>query len=894
MSQHANLVDTSSLNYLIQMDLQTLQKNVTAIQDLSDIASFKRCVQDCYTWLNDSFSSTQVDDLVTGRADFVDTLLTHAWTLSGLKDVPDLSLVAVGGYGRGQLQPYSDIDLLILSKKTLKPAVGDKVSAFITLLWDCRLDVGQAVRTIKDCVEQAKLDITVATNIVESRCLIGSETLFAAMLEKVNHKRVWSSKDFFSAKYEEQKQRHSKFNDTSYNLEPNVKENPGCLRDIQSIGWVAKKHFKEYDGYELVGHGYFTEQEHQELINCRSQLWRIRFALHLVAGRSENRLLFDYQADVAHKLGFNDSDKKSVENMMKGFFRIVRRVTELNTMLLQRFKVDILNTSVSSGRTLNDDFVLCEDKISPRHQHVFKQPEDVFTFLELVANTPDSKGLDFECIRLLRNARREFSSAYWVEYPSCREAFMRLMKNPAFFNLGWDIMHLHGILQAYLPQWDNVVGMMQFDLFHAYTVDEHTYRLVKFIAHYFSPLNRAFPRCGNIVKNLDKPELLFIAGIFHDIGKGRGGDHSKLGAADVIEFGEKHGLSSDDTAMISWLVESHLLMSVVAQRRDIYDPEVINDFASTVKSTNHLNLLYALTLADIRATNDNLWNDWKSSLLKELYVLTTNALENGLQCQVTLFERAEQNKTDARELLVEKHSAEAISELWQRLDNSYFTRFKPVQIAWHTSVILQHTAQNADSWLIKMSNDTTKAGSELLIYGKDRPAMFAQIASVLDSSNLSILDAHIAITPDKYVFDSIIVTDGQNEKIANDKRLKRIEDAIQTQLEKPTVKHDNNRKLSRRLKQLNVPTKVRFFSASDDATLIELEALDAPGLLAEIGHIFVDFNLTLRLAKISTIGERAEDIFIVSDEFDQALNTELQLALKKQIILQLDQSENHS
>jgi [protein-PII] uridylyltransferase len=434
--------------------------------------------------------------------------------------------------------------------------------------------------------------------------------------------------------------------------------------------------------------------------------------------------------------------------------------------------------------------------------------------------------------------------------------------------------------------------MMQFDLFHAYTVDEHTHRLIKNLFQYFNKDNKDFPRCSNIVRNLDKPELIFIAGIFHDIAKGRGGDHSKLGAADVFSFGESHGLTADDIKVISWLVESHLLMSVVAQRRDIYDPEVVADFASAVKSHNHLNMLYALTLADIRATNDSLWNDWKSSLLKELYLLTQKALDNGLQCQVTFNERALQHQKEAIDILQPQWQRNEIDSVWNRLEQPYFTRFKPIQIAWHTQQILVH--EDADGWLIKMANHTTKAGTELLIYGKDRPAVFAQIASVLDNANLSILDANIAITPDGYVFDSIIVVDEDNEKIASTERCYKIEQAILAQLNKATREHHNSRKLSRRLKQLNVPTKVRFFSASDDATLIELEALDTPGLLASIGHVFVDFNLTLRLAKISTIGERAEDVFIVSDEHNHALSPELQLALKKQISLTLDQLETET
>ena len=874
------------------MSFSSLIQQVRDIPSLNDVVSFKTAVNDCYTFLEKEFTTSPVDDLVTGRATFVDALVCHAWQLAGLHEFKKLSLVAVGGYGRGQLQPHSDVDLLILSSRGLPRGASDKISQFLTLLWDAKLDVGSAVRSIKECVEQAKLDITIATNIVEARNLIGCKATFDKMLSKVNHDKTWTSKAFFSAKYEEQQQRHNKFNGTSYNLEPNVKENPGCLRDIQSIGWVAKKHFQEYDGYELVGHGYFTEMEHQELLDCRHQLWRIRFALHLVAGRSENRLLFDYQADVAHLLGFNDDDKKAVERMMKLFFRVVRRVTELNTMLLQRFKFDVLNLTLASGRILNDEFSVSDNTISPRTETVFATPLAVFQFLHLLADNHDIDSLDYECIRQLRNARRQFSDKYWVEYPECRTAFMQLMRHPEFFGFGWNVMHLHGILQAYLPQWDNIVGMMQFDLFHAYTVDEHTHRLIKNLFQYFNKDNKDFPRCSNIVRNLDKPELIFIAGIFHDIAKGRGGDHSKLGAADVFSFGELHGLTADDIKVISWLVESHLLMSVVAQRRDIYDPEVVADFASAVKSHNHLNMLYALTLADIRATNDSLWNDWKSSLLKELYLLTQKALDNGLQCQVTFNERALQHQKEAIDILQPQWQRNEIDSVWNRLEQPYFTRFKPIQIAWHTQQILVH--EDADGWLIKMANHTTKAGTELLIYGKDRPAVFAQIASVLDNANLSILDANIAITPDGYVFDSIIVVDEDNEKIASTERCYKIEQAILAQLNKATREHHNSRKLSRRLKQLNVPTKVRFFSASDDATLIELEALDTPGLLASIGHVFVDFNLTLRLAKISTIGERAEDVFIVSDEHNHALSPELQLALKKQISLTLDQLETET
>ena len=879
------------------MTLQSVIEQVDTITSVDDLPAIKQCVSSSYDWLKASFDTIPVNQLVTGRAQFVDALLCHLWELFGLKSEQELALCAVGGYGRGHLQPYSDIDLLIVSKKPLGQGAQEKVGQFITLLWDIKLDVGQSVRTIKETVKLAREDISIATNLVESRLLCGSETVFDKLWEEVNGRNTWTSKAFFAAKYEEQQTRHAKFNGTAYNLEPNVKENPGCLRDIQSIGWVAKKHFKEYDGWNLVGHGYFTEQEHSELITCRMHLWKIRCALHFVAGRSENRLLFDYQPDVAAMLGYGDEGKRSVEKMMRDFFRVVRRVSELNRMLLQRFSYDMLNQSVQHTLHINDEFSLLDNMISPRHDKVFDSPESILDFLMLIADTPDVKGLDTDCIRQLRDAHRAFETEYFVEREACREKIIALFRHPSFFDFAWDIMHQYGILQAYLPQWDAIVGMMQFDLFHAYTVDEHTHRLVKHVNHYFSKENKAFPRCGRICRNLDKPELLYIAAIFHDIAKGRNGDHSTLGAQDVLDFCELHKIPSEDAHLISWLVENHLLMSVVAQRRDIYDPDVINEFASAMRSHTHLNLLYTLTLADIRATNDNLWNDWKASLLRELYLMTQKALDNGLQCQVTLNERVETHKLLAKQALAEQGAdMEAVEVLWARLDDDYFVRFKPAQIAWHTQEIINAQSDwmgAEDTRLLVRANDSSaKGGTEILIYGKDRKALFAQVASVLDSRNCSIHDAHITVTRDGYVFDSLLVLENDGSRLSSDSRIKTLEKAIYEQLEKPGRAHDNKRKLPRQMRQLDVPTKVRFFNVGEDATLVELEALDAPGILAKVGHAFVDCQVTLKLAKIATIGERAEDIFIVSNDAGKALTQEQQVALKKQILFKLDQLED--
>ncbi|MCY7294327.1 [protein-PII] uridylyltransferase [Alteromonas sp. a30] len=879
------------------MTAHLLLSQIKQINSADDRDAFKSCIADYYTWMQTMYNGTEnIASLVEGRAAFVDVLLCHIWRLLKLDEQDKISLVAVGGYGRGHLQPHSDIDLLILSKRSLNSEQQALVQQFITLLWDIGLDIGQSVRTIDETFDLAMQDISIATNLVESRLLIGNEKNYEALYNKIHGKKFWSSKDFFLAKYQEQQNRHAKFNGTSYNLEPNIKENPGCLRDIQTIGWVAKKHFHVLKGKSLVEHGYFTQEELDELMACRKILWCIRFTLHFHTGRNENRLLFDYQADIARKLGYvdptdPDNDKGAVEKMMKEFFRIIRRVSELNGMLLQHFLQDILSADVKNTKVINDDFDLWDGLVHARHDDVFSSPEDIMSFFLLLTNLPDAKGLHSKTMRLLRNGRRKFSKQYFCEFPVCREIFMRLVKQVRFFGLSWDLMHRHGIMQAYLPQWDHIVGMMQFDLFHAYTVDEHTHRLIKQLAYFANKdQNDTFPRCGRIMQNMDKPEIIFLAGIFHDIDKGRNGDHSKLGAETVKEFGKLHGLPPEDTKLISWLVEKHLLLSVVAQRRDIQDPEVIQEFATTIR--NHVNLehLYALTLADIRATNDNLWNDWKSSLLRELYLLTSKALENGLENEVDVQERIEKNKAKARALLENfKCEPSKYEALWSQFPDDYFIRFKPTQVAWHSQSIIYHTDLSEDNGevpMVDIANGTLKAGTELIIFCKDRPALFAQTASVLDSKNCSINDAQICALNNGYIFDSFIILEQDGKQIKSKARLEALKDAVITQLRRPGVEHKNLRRMPRQLKQLNVPTKVRFFSQPEQ-TMVELEALDAPGLLAKIAHVFVDQELTLRVAKVTTIGERAEDLFIVSNKDGIALTQNEQVKLKKELLERL-------
>lgn len=868
------------------MALQSLLSQVKLINSPDNTKAFKECISNSYDWLASEFGSTEITNLVTGRAAFVDAVLAQIWRLHGLDSEKNLSLVAVGGYGRGHLQPYSDIDLLILSQKSMDKPRQEKVTQFITMLWDIGLDIGQSVRTIKETIKLAQEDVTIATNLIESRVLTGCKATYEILQDKLQHKSFWPSKDFFVAKYNEQQVRHAKFNDTSYNLEPNVKENPGCLRDIQCIGWVAKKHFSVLKGQDLVDYGYFTRQELDELLECRTKLWRIRFILHLIAGRSENRLLFDYQPEVAQKLGYGEEGKSSVERMMKDFFRVVRRISELNGMLLQHFKHDILGEKLKKKVSISPHYDLLDGLIYATHDNVFDAPVKILNFFHVITDHPEVTGLHSKTLRLLRNARRVYQEKdrFLCEDPDARAAFMALVKKPAFFNFGWDLMHKHGIMQSYIPQWNHIVGMMQFDLFHAYTVDEHTHRLIKNLAQYGDKeKNTRFPRCGRIMQNLDKPELIFLAGIFHDIAKGRNGDHSKLGKVDVEAFCALHDIEESDKNLIAWLVEQHLTMSVVAQRRDIYDPEIIQEFANVVRTQEKLEHLYALTLADIRATNSNLWNEWKSSLLRELFMMTQKALENGLENKVDLQSREDEHKRKAMASLLEDYEEATILDAWKTFPKDYFVRYKPEQIAWHTHIVLYNRHNEQYPLVVAVTDGTAKSGTEILLYGEDRPRLFAQVASVLDSRNCSIVDAQLMLTQEGYIFDSFIILEQDGKRISSPSRLKSLQDAIVAQLQKPGVEHTNKRRIPRQYKQMAVPTKVRFFGSQPDFTLMELEALDAPGLLAKLGHVFVEQDLSLRMAKITTIGERAEDLFILSNEDGKCLSNDQQVKLKKKV-----------
>ena len=652
----------------------------------SPIAAFKKAIAQADSVLQARFTGGRdIHKLIHDRAWFTDQILSQAWSRLACAADPGIALLAVGGYGRGELHPHSDVDLLILLREGNADTYRDAIEQFLMLLWDIGLEVGQSVRSVEDCAQEARADITVITNLMESRTLAGDESLRQAMMQAIGSEHMWTDAEFFRAKRAEQQARHAKFNDTEYNLEPNVKSSPGGLRDIQTIGWVALRHFGTNDLRELVDQGFLNEPEYNILASGRAYLWKVRFALHTLAGRAEDRLLFDHQRTLAQLLGYEDSDAKlAVERFMQKYYRVVMSLSELNDLLMQHFEEILLrNAEAADIRPLNARFRVRNHYIEVTHPQVFKRtPFALLEIFLLMAQNPEIRGVRADSIRLLRDHRHLIDDAFradirntslFIELLRCQEGIHRNLRR----------MNRYGILGRYLPEFGKIVGQMQHDLFHIYTVDAHTLNLIKHLRKLGRPdYQEKYPLAWRIFCRLPKPDLLYIAGLYHDIAKGRGGDHSELGKVDAEAFCQRHQLPAWDSHLVGWLVENHLLMSTTAQRKDISDPDVIHDFAVKMGNQVRLDYLYVLTIADINATNPTLWNSWRASLLRQLYTETKRALRRGLENPPDREEQIRQTQQAALDILVRAGVDEDDAEaLWAELGEDYFLRHTANDVA---------------------------------------------------------------------------------------------------------------------------------------------------------------------------------------------------------------------
>ncbi len=819
-----------------------------------------------------------VTQLVHARAEIIDALLQHLWQQFGLHNNHEIALMAVGGYGRAELHPHSDIDLLIVHHKCELPL--DVLEQFVALLWDLRLTIGHSVRSLEECAIVARDDLTIMTNLMDARLLCGDPVMLVLLQKQLSPVLMWPADAFFRGKRDEQYARHRKFEGTAYKLEPNLKSSPGGLRDIQNIYWCAKRRFGESSLQAFTRRGVLLPSEYRAITRCLHFLWRVRYALHCVAARAEDRLLFDLQIQVAERLGFSDAPgKRAVEQFMKQYFRAVLTVRNLNELLIQLFdEVLIGHHGEIAPEKIDDWFQHRQGRIELIDKHTFKNhPEAMLKIFVRIAENAHLNGINAQTLRQLRENRSRIDNVFRAN-PRHQQLFVRLLRARENLAVALFLIKETGVLGAFVPDYAAITGQMQFDRFHHYTVDEHTLFLLRNIVR-LSESKQAglFPHAEQIMQRQVAPEIMYLAGLYHDIGKGRGGDHAELGAVDALAFCREIGLSDDDAELVAWLVQKHLAMSHVAQRKDINDPDVIAEFAELVGSEQRLELLYVLTMCDIRATNASLWNSWKDALLRDLYLATADFLRRGTT--LSSADMAQRTREAALLRLQEQgFGAQAVHDLWRTLGADYFTKVNAEQLVWVTTTLLhQH---NPDDVLVASRQNHEMGGTEILVYVNDQDYLFAAITALLAQKKVSILSATIHTTPYGKGLDSFLVMEETGVPVTDAPRLQSIQRHIAQHLRDAAKVVLNLSQTQHRRQPFELPTQIAIHN--DDRkqrSRLELITLDRPGLLARVGAAFKYCDIVLHNAKIVTLGERAEDVFFISNHELHALNNEQQQQL---------------
>lgn len=891
--------------------VNTLQ--ITPLPDLSQQTQANLGVPAWLTQVNQEIDHAlskgiSIRQLVTARATAIDELLIALFNLYQL-DETDLTLFATGGYGRGELSLHSDVDILLLSPGTIDEKVGEQLNQFVAKLWDIGIEPALAVRTIEESIEVTKGDHTIASTILEARYLVGNEALKFApknILEK-----TWSQVDFYNAKMAEAKQRYLQNNSTEYNLEPDIKNAPGGLRDIHVIGWVSKRYFRVSKLYDLVQQDFLTEREFDELQQSEDFLWTIRHHLHTLNGRNENKLLFDYQREIAKLMGYEDTPEihdshgnAAIENFMRDYYRCAMHISTLSEMLTAHYYELVIEPNLSDDKKpkkvpLNALFNQIGNQIAIAHHRVFAQHPDAILQMFLLMGQHGIKNVRTRTLRALKIAARGIGQAY-RDNPKNKQLFLDNIKEQNYLYHRLRTMKRYGVLGHYIPEFGRVTGLMQFDLFHRYTVDAHTLFVVR-ILHRFTDdkYQSDYNLVNSIYQRIDRKDILVLAAIFHDIAKGRGGDHSKLGEVEAIEFCLHHGMNEADANLVGWLTRQHLLMSSTAQKKDISDPEVVSEFAEIIGNVTHLNHLYVLTVADMNATNSQIWNSWRASLMKQLYTYTRRMLKADIDTPTNRDDMITVNREKATQLMIKQNSKmnqQEVITLWDELGDEYFLREIPEDILWHTQEILNHPpigkASDKDSEplvSLREHRDIALDAVQVFVYTQDQENLFAVTMAVFDQMDFDVLDARIITGTRDFALDSYIILDRQGTLLTDPERQDELKNRLITAFKSPTKPKFSQKRIPRRLKNFSVPTKVRFDeNALQNQHMMSLITLDRPSLLAQVGQIFLEQGIEVHSARITTLGEKAEDTFYISDKNDMELSNDKLQLLKSALIDALD------
>jgi [protein-PII] uridylyltransferase len=814
-------------------------------------------------------TATAAATLVRSLSQLVDTVIAALWEDAGLSP-SGAAVVAVGGYGRGELFPHSDVDVLILLPQQHDEATGRAVAVFVTACWDIGLEIGSSVRDSAQCVAESARDVTVQTALLESRWICGSRALYAGFRRAQDE--AMDPRAFLRAKMLEMQQRHVKHESTPYALEPNCKESPGGLRDLQVVIWIARAAGLGSTWDELVANGLITPFEASQLVRQEGTLKLIRARLHMVAGRREDRLVFDLQTAVAESLGYRASRtahniQRSSEVLMRRYYWAAKAVTQLNQILTLNIEERVSGSEQAPMRPITERFFdragmleVARDDLYLEHPHAILE-----TFL-VFQQSPGLQGFSARTLRALYNARDVMDAGFRHD-PVNRETFMEILREPKGLTHALRLMNQTSVLGRYLWVFRRIVGRMQHDLFHVYTVDQHILMVVRNVRRFFIPEHaHEYMFCSQLAAQWDQPWLLYVAAIFHDVAKGRGGDHSQLGAREARHFCRDHGVGPEDTQLIEFLVKHHLTMSRIAQKEDLADTEVIASFARLVGSPLRLTALYLLTVADVRGTSPKVWNAWKGKLLEDLYRLTLRALGGA---QPNLDAEIEARKQEARHNLA-LHSALPGTEepLWRTLEVSYFARHDAADIAWHARSLWRYIATRVP--IVRARSSSVGDGLQVLVYAPDCGELFARICGYFDSAGFSILDAKIHTTRAGYALDTFqVVATQMGADEDGEFQYRDLISLVETQAalalaSKGPLPVPRTGRVSRRVRSFPVTPRVSL--APDERAqrwLLTVSASDRTGLLYAISRVLGRHQVNLQLAKITTLGERVEDTFLI-------------------------------